>query len=82
MKFFKSCTSWSSMKSDEVYELFGDMSFSYFYEKITLKDKRYGGQMLKEINRDISSISHLFGVLFLPSFLKKHSRKLMKLALF
>ena len=46
------------MKSDEVYELFGDMSFSYFYEKITLKDKRYGGQMLKEINRDISIINH------------------------
>ena len=58
MKFFKSCTSWSSMKSDEVYELFGDMSFSYFYEKITLKDKRYGGQMLKKINRDILLISH------------------------
>ena len=58
MKFFKSCTSWSSMKSDEVYELFGDMSFSYFYEKITLKDKRYGGQMLRKINRDILSISH------------------------
>ena len=59
------------MKSDEVYELFGDMSFSYFYEKITLKDKRYGGQMLKEINRDISPISHSIWCAICTFFLKK-----------